>query len=148
MFKKLFMGGLTMLLALALALSATPAFAQSTSPGATPVPLNLATITGIAIKETYPPQMVIMGYLPSACHVPVVTTVVGQPIGVKNTLPTLSVFVKAQPKVGVVCTLALKNFTSSLTLDARSLKVAPGKYLVQVNPINGVSRFQTTIVVR
>lgn len=147
MFKKLFMGGLTMLLALGLALSATPAFAQATSPGATPVPLKLATITSIAIKQTYPPQMVINGYLPSACYVPV-TSVLVSPAGSNMSIPTISVFVKAQPTPGVVCTLALKNFSTSLTLDARSLKAAPGKYLVQVNPVNGVSRYQTTIIIR
>jgi hypothetical protein len=149
MFKKFFVGGLALLLVLGLAFSATPAFAQSTAPGATPVPLEplkLATITNVAMKLTYPPQLVINGTLPSTCQVPVVTRLVG-PVGVNGSLPTISIFVKGQPKPDVACILALKSFSTSLTLDATSLKVAPGKYLVLVNPVNGISRFQTSITV-
>ncbi len=151
MFKKFILGGLSMLLVIGLAFSASPAFAQSSTPGATPIPpepLKLATITSIVTKLSFPPQLVINGTLPSACHVPVVTTLIAQPVGIKGALPVISIFVKAQPKPGVVCTLALKSFSTSVNLDPRAMKLAPGKYLVLVNPVNGVSRFQTTLVVR
>jgi hypothetical protein len=150
MFKKLFLGGLSMLLVLGLALSATPAFAQSTGPGTgpiiTPVPLKLATITNIFMKLTFPPQMVINGTLPSACYVPQVLTKVN-PANPNGSVPTISIFVQAMSKPGAICTQALKSFSTSVNMDARTLKVAPGKYLVLVNPVNGASRFQTTLVI-
>ena len=147
MFKKLILGGLPLLFILSMAFSATPAFAGSTAPGATPVPLKLATITSLVTKLTYPPQLVINGTLPSACYLPVLSMQVSQ-VSSNVSLPTISIFVQAQPIPGVICTQAIKSFASSITLDARTLKVTPGKYLVLVNPVNGVSRFQTTVTLR
>ena len=147
MFKKLILGGLPLLLILSMAFSATPAFAGSTAPGATPVPLKLATITSLVTKLTYPPQLVINGALPSACYLPVLSVQVS-PVSSNVSLQTISIFVQAQPIPGVICTQAIKSFASSITLDARTLKVTPGKYLVLVNPVNGVSRFQTTVTLR
>jgi hypothetical protein len=43
--------------------------------------------------------------------------------------------------------LTLKPFTTTLTIDPVNLKLAPGKYMVLFNPVNGVSRFKSDVFV-
>ena len=165
MFKKMFTGGLAMLLVLGLAFNATPAFAQGTTvpgsvvvtpgtvpgtvPGSgggiavSPAPLNLATINGIFLLPSYPPQLKITGMLPSSCYSPQVTILATQSFPV-----TLSIFVQAVLKPGAtICLQMAQSFSTTVTLDANSLHIAPGTYQVLVNPINGQTNFKTTIAV-
>lgn len=162
MIKKLFLSGrfaickanwlVAMLLVLSLALNATPAFAQGTAPGSGPastaaVPLKLATITDIATLLTYPAQLVIAGKLPSPCYSAKVTYTVVQPDEMVSVpVPTISIYVWAVPKPNVMCSQVVTAF--STTISAGALKLAPGRYLVLINPVNGQSAFKTTIVIR
>jgi hypothetical protein len=154
-FKKLFLGGLAMLLVFSLALSATPAFAQETAPGSSPIvenpdALNLATIKSIATLLSFPPQLVINGTLPSPCYSTSVSTLIAQKIGIKNSVSatgTISIFVQQVRKAGAVCSQVVKPFSTTVSLDPRAMKLAPGSYTVLVNPVNGQSRFKTTLVV-
>ena len=172
MFKKMFTGGLAMLLVLGLVFNATPAFAQGTTvpgsvpitPGAvpgtlpitpgtvpgsgggiaiSPAPLKLATINGIFLLPSYPPQLKITGTLPSSCYSPQVTILATQSFP-----PSLFIFVQAVLKPGAtICLQMAQSFSTTVTLDANSLHIAPGTYQVLVNPVNGQTNFKTTIAI-
>ena len=111
MFKKLFFGGSTLLLALGLVFGATPVFAHreatdSTSNMPMPPPV-LATITSMAPLLSFPPQLNINGTLPSPCYAPVVTTLASQLVGSKISGPsttTITILVQLVRKAGGVCT--------------------------------------------
>jgi hypothetical protein len=144
-----------MLLVLSLAMNATPAHAQEAAPGSIAITgdlaqYRLATINNIAMRLTYPPQLNINGLLPSACYSSKLTTFVTQASGNKVSAPvgTISIFVRAVPRSGVLCSQMVKPFATTVSLDPRTLKLTPGKYLVLVNPVNGQSRFKTSFVVR
>jgi hypothetical protein len=60
----------------------------------------------------------------------------------------ISLFVKGAALQGVSCGTALKPFSTSVTLDPAKLKLAPGRYVVLFNPVNGESKFKTELVVQ
>ncbi len=100
----------------------------------------LATITKLAVMESYPPQFKISGSLPSICYTLRVSTpqVTGR---------VISVFLRGTKLAELPCALMLKPFTTSMTIDLVKLKLAPGKYTVLFNPVNGVSRFKSEVFV-
>ena len=100
----------------------------------------LATITKLTTLESYPPQFKISGMLPSTCY----TLRVSAP---QVTGRVISVFLRGTKPAGMLCALTLKPFSTTITIDPARLKLAPGKYTVLFNPVNGVSRFKAEVLV-
>ncbi len=100
----------------------------------------LATITKMVVMESYPPQFKISGSLPSTCY----TLRVSAP---QVTGRMISVFLRGTKLAELPCALMLRSFSTSLTIDPVKLKLAPGKYTVLFNPVNGVSRFKSEVFV-
>lgn len=150
MLKKLFFGGLALVLALGLAFQAGPAFAMAGSGGVTgdPNPSMLAKIRSVTLLETSPYQLRIVGSLPSACHqLRVTTSPVGDDPQTSGPSP-LSIWVRGVPLSGVACSPSPKAFVATMTLDPVKLNLAPGKYVALVNPVDGQSAFTAQFVVR
>lgn len=101
----------------------------------------LATITKLTTLESYPPQFKISGILPSTCY----TLRVSAP---QVTGSVISVFLRGTKPAGVLCALTLKPFSTTITIDPVKLKLARGTtYTVLFNPVNGVSRFKTEVLI-
>jgi len=49
---------------------------------------------------------------------------------------------------GSVCSQVTKPFSAKVTLDPAKLNLAPGKYVVLVNPVNGKSPYRAEFTVR
>jgi hypothetical protein len=150
MFKKLFFGGLALVLALGLAFQAVPALAMSGSGGVTgdPKPVALAKIRNVTLLETNPYQLRIVGSLPSACHqLRVTTSPVGDDPQTSGPSP-LYIWVRSVPLSGVACSPSPKAFVATVTLDPVKLNLAPGKYVALVNPVNGQSNYSAQFVIR
>lgn len=152
MLKKLFFGGLALALALGLAFQAGPAFAMAGSGGVTgdpnPNPPVLARIRSVALVETNPYQLRIVGSLPSACHQLRVST---SPVGgdPRSSGPSaLYIWVRSVISGDTACSPSPKPFVATVTLDPAKLNLAPGKYVALVNPVNGQSAFTAQFVVR
>lgn len=101
----------------------------------------LAILTGVAALTSYPPQFKITGTVPS-CYRPVAPTL-------KVSGSVISVYVRGTKIVNIMpcATAGLVAFSTSLTIDPVKLKLAPGKYMVLFNPVNGVSRFKAGLIV-
>lgn len=108
-----------------------------------PVPqtvAGLATITKMVVSESYPPQFKINGMLPSPCYT--LRVFAPQVAG-----RVISVFLREIKPLAVTCVQMLKPFSTSIMIDPMKLKLAPGKYTVLFNPVNGVSRFKADVFV-
>ncbi len=108
-----------------------------------PVPqieAGLAIITKMVVGESYPPQFKISGMLPSPCY----TLRVSAP---QVTGRVISVFLRQTKLLAVTCVQMLKPFFTSIAIDPVKLKLAPGKYTVLFNPVNGASRFKADVFV-
>ncbi len=150
MFKKLFFGGLALVLALGLAFQASPVFAMAGSGGTAgvPNPPVLARIRSVTLLETSPYQLRIVGSLPSACHqLRVTTSPVGDDPQTSGPSP-LSIWVRGVPLPDVACPPSPKPFVATVTLDPVKLNLAPGKYVALVNPVDGQSAFTAQFIVR
>lgn len=162
MFKKLFFGGMAMLIAITAIFSATPALAASPMSGASPSAVlaggddpypgsPIITVTKVLVMESYPPKLAISGTISNSCYAArasaprVVYNANGQPrivIGmVAVPLPTYSGSI-------IACAQAIRPYTVSVTLDRIKLKLPAGRYLLAVNPGYGVRPFTTTITLR
>ena len=100
-----------------------------------------ATLTRLAVMESYPPQFSISGTLPALCYQPQVSTP-----KVNGTI--ISVFVRGVAPMGMPCGEALRTFTKTVTIDPAKLGLEPGTYTVLFNPVNGESRFKAALTVR
>ena len=101
----------------------------------------LATITAVAALTSYPPQFKITGTVPS-CYRPVAPAL-------KVSGSVISVYVYGAKIVNIMpcATAGPVAFSTSLTIDPVKLKLAPGKYMVLFNPVNGASRFKTEVLI-
>lgn len=143
MFRKLFLGGLALMLVLGMSLQTAPAFAQTITP-------IRATLKSVSLEMTIPTglqQIRVTGTLPSACYSLSVST--PQVVrGANSSKPYISVRVMGIPNPGVTCTQVLQKFTTLVSIDANKLNLAPGTYDVLFNPVNGRSRFKVAIIIR
>jgi hypothetical protein len=120
MFKKMFMIGLALVLALSMGLQAAPALAQGT-------------------------RIQINGTLPAGCYkLKVSAPVVGKP-NPDTSITPITIRVRGVWVRGTLCTEILKRFTTTVTIDPLKLNLAPGRYLVRFNPVNGRTRHKVRI---
>lgn len=138
MFRKMFVTCLALLLALSLALQTAPAFAQGggSDPGAGS-PGVWAEITSVSRLNGFPPRIRIDGVLPPGCNnLSVSKPVIGKP-NPDTSITIVTILVRGVWQPGVVCTPFPKRFTTTVTLDPFKLNLAPGLYLVRINPRSG-----------
>lgn len=148
MFRKMFVTCLALVLAMSMALQAAPAFAQdsSTDPGAGFQGV-LATIKKVSLLEGFPPRIRIDGALPPGCtNLVVDKPIVGKP-NPDTSITPITVRVRGVWMLGAVCTILPKRFTTTVTIDPFELNLAPGLYLVRVNPRKGQYLNQVLITI-
>lgn len=148
MYRKMFVTCLALVLAMSMALQAAPAFAQDRSrdPGAGFQGV-LATIKKVSLLEGFPPRVRIDGALPPGCTSLVVDKpVVGKP-NPDTSITPITIRVRGVWMPGAVCTILPKRFTTMVTIDPFELNLAPGLYLVRVNPRLGQRSNQVLITI-
>ncbi len=148
MFRKMFVTCLALVLAMSMALQAAPALAQdsSTDPGAGFQGV-LASIKKVSLLEGFPPRIRIDGALPPGCTSLIVDKpVVGKP-NPDTSITPITVRVRGVWMFGAVCTILPKRFTTTVTIDPFELNLAPGLYLVRVNPRKGQYLNQVLITI-
>jgi hypothetical protein len=148
MFRKMFVTCLALVLALSLTLQAAPALAQSesTDPGAGSKGV-LATIRKVTLLEGFPPRIRIDGALPPGCtNLVVDKPIVGKP-NPDTSITPITIRVRGVWMPSAVCTILPKRFTVTVTLDPFELNLAPGRYLVRVNPRKGQYLNQVLITI-
>ena len=99
-----------------------------------------ASITKVVMLNGLPSKFRISGTLPSTCY------------SLRISAPqvsghVISIFLRGTAPAGLLCTLRLKPFSATVTLDPAKLKLAPGRYMVLFNPVNGASRFKAEVIV-
>jgi hypothetical protein len=146
--KKLFVGSLTAILFLSMALQASPVLAQGSGSGPDQISRALvqARITNVVLLKTNPPKIRITGTLPSSCYQARVSAPrVGSPDFSGPATPiTINVYA-VRTRGQIVCSQALERFTKTVTLDPARLNLAPGSYRVRVNPQSQPGRFQVIL---
>ncbi len=148
MFRKMFVTCLALVLAMSMALQAAPAFAQdsSTDPGAGFQGV-LAAIKKVSLLEGFPPRIRIDGALPPGCtNLVVDKPVVGKP-NPDTSITPITIRVRGVWMPGAICTILPKRFTTTVTIDPFELNLAPGIYLVRVNPRKGQYLNQVLITI-
>ena len=146
-FKKLFLTVLALFLGLGVLFPSTPAFALGNPTLPAPAQTVLATIKSMTVLEIYPLQLKIIGTLPSPCYQLKVSTQVAVPAMQNASTGTVFIRVRGVAPAGILCAQGIKTFATTLTLDPAKLHLAPGKYNVLINPVNGQSRFKTTLTI-
>jgi hypothetical protein len=146
MFKKMFMIGLALVLALSMGLQAAPALAQGSSSPATGFqPVVPAEIKNVTLLNGYPTRIQINGTLPAGCYkLKVSAPVIGKP-NPDTSITPITIRVRGVWVRGTLCTEILKRFTTTVTIDPLKLNLAPGRYLVRFNPVNGRTRHKIGI---
>ena len=146
MFKKTFMISLALVLALGLGLPAAPALARSSSSPATGFqPVVPAEIKNMTLLNGYPTRIQINGTLPAGCYkLKVSAPVVGKP-NPDTSITPITIRVRGVRVRGTVCTQTPKRFTTTVTINPLKLDLAPGRYLVRFNPVNGRTRHKVRI---
>ena len=146
MFKKTFMIGLALVLALSMGLQAAPALAQGSSSPATGFqPVVPAEIKNMTLLNGYPTRIQINGTLPAGCYkLKVSAPVVGKP-NPDTSITPITIRVRGVRVRGTVCTQTPKRFTTTVTINPLKLDLAPGRYLVRFNPVNGRTRHKVRI---
>ncbi|HMN00927.1 MAG TPA: hypothetical protein PKC99_18145 [Anaerolineales bacterium] len=145
-FRKVFVSCLALVLALSMALQSAPALAQSksTESGAGFQGV-LASVKKVSLLEGFPPRIRIDGALPPGCTSLIVDKpVVGKP-NPDTSITPITIRVRGVWQIGAVCTILPKRFTTTVTIDPFKLNLAPGLYLVRVNPRKG--QYQNQILI-
>ena len=147
MFKKMFVISLALVLALSLGLQAAPALAQGggSEPGAVFQPVVPAEIKNVTLLKGFPPRIRINGVLPAGCYqLKVSAPEVGKP-NPNTSITPITVWVQGVWSRGAVCAFTPQRFTTTVTIDPFKLKLTPGRYLVQFNPVNGQTQHEIWI---
>ncbi len=148
MFRKMFVICLALALAISMALQAAPALArsESTDPGAGSLGV-LAAIKKVSLLEGFPPRIRIDGALPPGCtNLVVDRPVVGKP-NPDTSITPITIRVRGVWMPGAICTILPKRFTTTVTINPFELNLAPGLYLVRVNPRKGQYLNQVLITI-
>lgn len=146
MFKKIIMISLALLLALSMGLQAAPALAQGGSSPATGfVPVVQAEIKNVVMLNGFPARILVSGMLPAGCYkLKVSAPVVGNP-NPNTSITPIIIRVRGVWLRGAVCTQTLQRFTTTVKIDPVKLNLAPGRYVVRFNPVDGRTRHRIGI---
>jgi hypothetical protein len=105
-----------------------------------------ARITKVVLLKTNPPKIRITGTLPSSCYQARVSAPRVGSGDISGPATPITIHVHAVRTRGqIVCSQALARFTKTVTLDPARLNLAPGRYLVRVNPESYPGRFQVVL---
>jgi hypothetical protein len=148
MFKKMLWISLALVLALGMGLPAVPVLAQGGSSPATGFQSVVpAEIKNVTLLNEFPARIQINGVLPAGCYkLKVSPPVVGKP-NPNTSITPITIRVRAVWQRGTPCTEILKRFSTTVTIDPLKLNLAPGRYLVRFNPVNGRTRHKVGIII-
>jgi hypothetical protein len=147
MLKKMFVISLVLVLALSMGLQAAPVLAQGgdSDPGAGFQSVVPAEIKNVTLLNGLPPRIQINGTLPASCYqLHVSAPVVGEPNSTSSITP-ITIRVLGVWLPGTLCNEMLKHFSTTVAIDPFKLKLTPGRYLVQFNPVNGQTQHEIWI---
>jgi hypothetical protein len=147
MFKKMFVISLALMLALSMGLQAAPVLAQSGSsdPGVVFQPVVPAEIQNVTLLKGFPPRIRINGVLPAGCYLLKVSApVVGKP-NPNISITPITIWVQGVWGRGAFCASTPQRFSTTVTIDPFKLKLAPGRYPVRFNPVNGRTHHEVWI---
>ena len=136
MFRNMLVTCLALVLALSMTVQAAPALAQSKSTdlGAGSQGILTAVNKVSLLRGLFPPRVRIEGTLPDGCTKLVVDKPVVGKLNPNTSITPITILVRGVRQPDAICTAVPKRFTRTLTLDPFKLHIAPGRYLVRVNP--------------
>ena len=136
MFRNMLVTCLALVLALSMMLQAAPALAQSQSTDSKIGSQGVLTaINKVSLlRGLFPPRVRIEGILPDGCTKLVVDKPVVGKLNPNTSITPITILVRGVRQPDAICTAVPKRFTTTLTLDPFKLHIAPGRYLVRVNP--------------
>jgi hypothetical protein len=149
MFKKMFMLCLSLLLALNLGLQVTPALAQdgSATPGTGFQPVVPVQIKNVSLLTAYFAHIQVNGTLPASCYeLKVSEPRVGKP-NPETAVTLITIQLRGVWKRGTICKQQPKRFSTTVTINPLKLHLAPGRYLVRFNPVNGQTHYKVWITI-